>query len=426
MNKKLILLLVCLCGIIPFAAQAGGLPPWFRGSKEMWQLIVNKSFTPQRVLTLSIEKPFSLAPSSLHVKTNVGNWLKYRTAYSHALNSAEKQTLQKFPDNSLATSGKLTYFYDRDQLLLSTFQELFPTGTWSEKSFDRHQAILSLTRQEVEAYTKNSFFQHLSPWMNRDNLEYLLLTPQQPASYALDHQELLHFATLSLPEQQAFAKQKLTQTQEQLSRYLSADPQKLTTSDFSGYYILKLRLDYFKLLDTILLRAEKPRSSLVLRLKQTLDLPFLPNAQEKLTDAQRLGKLAFYQAQPHLFSARENALLTQVLEQQYHLYIFYAEAEAFHVPYHRILSIYGKQLNAVDIFGPEGAAKIEHMSSQELLERIPQVQQKIDLSLQQLRQLAEPTPQTYTEYFRMKRKKLFYEHLYSHHDLKNLKLPRRK
>jgi len=148
----------------------------------------------------------------------------------------------------------------------------------------------------------------------------------------------------------------------------------------------------------------------------------LPQAQELLTDAQRLGKLLFY-AQSGLFSGAQQEILLAELKRQEDLFYSYAEAEAFDVPYHQVLDFYANTVSkrfhripADKIFGQEAAKKIEALSGEQVVEQVPGVLEKINA--QQVRMHSSstpPTPEDYLEYFKTEYKKRFYQFLLYRH-----------
>ncbi len=412
-NKSLIF--CCLLGLLllPRPAKAQWVAPWFRGGKPAWQTLTKQAFTPQRIAKTSLCRPLSTTPSNAHVKTNISNWMQYRTAYTGTLSSVEKMALAHIPENLVSTSGKLTYFHDRDQLLLTTQQELFPGMPFSETAFARHQEILELTRSEIETFAFADLSRQLyGTWMSSREATLLLADEQQPRAFSLSRSEIKDFAQLSLSQQRRFAAERLWEAQQILSVLLQTPAKNLSNDQFSTYYKTKIRAEYFHSLVTALDQAEEPFSSIIIRNPLPINLSFLPHPDEKLTDAQRLGKLYFYQ-DTDLFNTSEKILLKGELSHQEDLYLTYATAEAFNVPYEKLLDLYTKGIQAQDIFGQEGALRLRQLSKKEIKQRIPKTLNKIILAQQQLReQNPSPTPEIYVEYFRLAYKALYYSQKY--------------
>ena len=394
--------------LVPAHVHAQWLAPWFRGGKPAWQTIHRHAFTPKRVTHAKLSKPLNRRKTRLHVKTNISNWMQYRTAYTTTLSSGEKQVLARFPNNLLSTSGKLTYFYDKNILLLAAQQELFTGMSFSAKAFNRHQEILEVTRDEIENFAFEELSQHLYGWMSSHEAEILLHdNTQQPLSCVLARSDVKAFGSLSLAEQQQFANNKLAHAQYTLSTLLQTPDQHLSNDDFAQYYIFKLREVYFQTLVSALENATEPLSSIVIRIPVTLEIPFLPNPNEPLSDAQRLGKLYFYYHQDRL-PVEQKVQLKAELEQQEYAYITYAVAEAFEIPYDKFLDIYTRGITAKDIFGEENGTFLHNLPKHELQRRIPGTLTKIAQAQAALREQT-PTLQTYVEYFKLEYKKKWYQ-----------------
>ena len=412
MKKKVsLILIICSLWLTPLNAQVRGVAPWFRGGATAWQSLTYRALTPERLAREQLSHTLLLTPTRLHVKTNIPNWIQFRTAHTGALNSMEKRKLTVSPNYVLGTSGKLAYFYDRDLLLLSALREFFPEEPYNAQAFALHQDILETTRNEIEIFALEELVTKLHGWMSTHEAEILLKDQTQPLCSVLVRSEVKTFATLTTLEQQRqFAKQQLADIQDELVMLLKMPEVQLTNGHFAQYYYSKMRAEYFQILVDALENATAPLPSIVVRVAVPIQLNFLPNPTEVLTDAQRLGKLYFYSHQ-NQFSTAENIQLQAKLNRQSDVFKTYATAEAFQVPYEQLLDLYTHGLTPQDIFGPEGGKIVQELPKEELKRRIPQTLEKIKLAQQQLReQNPNPTPEVYVEYFRLVYKYLYYSY----------------
>ena len=168
-----------------------------------------------------------------------------------------------------------------------------------------------------------------------------------------------------------------------------------------------------------LAQTDEPLPSMVLRRPRAIDLPFLPNPEEKLTDAQRLGKLLLAKADDSL-TPEQKQQVEQEYRRQQELYSFYASAEAFNVPLHNALGFYNPGITSKDIFGVQEAKLIQQAQKDHLLiERIPPVLQKIRLAQQEisLESNSFPTPRAYVQMLQLEEKFAFYKNQLDSHNL---------
>ncbi|MBO4675006.1 MAG: hypothetical protein J5601_02835 [Elusimicrobiaceae bacterium] len=101
-----LILIICSLWLSPLSAQAQWMAPWFRGGTTVWKSLTHRALTPERLSREKLSHTFLLTPTQLHVKTNISNWIQFRTAYTAALTPQEKQTLVYKPNNLLGTDGQ--------------------------------------------------------------------------------------------------------------------------------------------------------------------------------------------------------------------------------------------------------------------------------------------------------------------------------
>nr|QGT50693.1 hypothetical protein Elusimicrob1349_1630 [uncultured Elusimicrobia bacterium] len=401
--KKFLLLRAAvglLCILFPALETRGqAVSPWFRGSAQAWKTLTEKSFSAAQLTATPLIRPMSGLSTGRTVKTTIPNWLSHRLSHSNTFSRMEKDLFKLHPANPAAVSGKLSYFWDRDALLAASTA----SGEMNQNAFDRHQELLEQTLAEVEDFNREYLSEHFnSPVFAQEELLQLLKDPAQPPAFILTRREIETFPTLTLSEQQAFSQQAWRNASARLAELLQMDPQTLSTQSFSNYYYLKLRQRYFTTLYQVLQKAQSPRQTAIVRVRKKLPLDFLPESEQALTDAQRLGKLHFYadlmQSHGKTFTPDFITLKTELARQQ-ELYYPYAVAEAFAQPYENVLM--RRNYPAELYFNAEDAAALSLLTSQEAVNKLPQKIARVQANKQNLLADKTPTPDAYIHYFRL-------------------------
>lgn len=274
-----------------------------------------------------------------------------------------------------------------------------PAGEIHTDAFRRHQDLLQNTLAETEAYWKEEFFSQLrGSLLPREEMLKLIGDFNQPPAYILRQDEINQFKGLTLQEQQSFVRGELKQSINYLSELLSQNPQEIPTRDYALYYYHKLRVRYFALLERFLRSAQTPRHTLIIRVKTSLPLSFLPQNEELLTDAQRLGKLYFYAERLKASGPDTQTVALQAeIARQEKLYSLYAEAETFHIPYetvlHRPRTIYEYALGMAE------AERLNTLSYEQLAEELPERIQQVQTQKRLI--TASSNQDFYIEYYRL-------------------------
>lgn len=382
-----------LAPLLPVHAQL--VSPWFRGTKQSWEILKKTSFDVSRLSTTPLVYPMKGTVTGFKVKTTVPNWLKFRLSHSGTLSAMEKEIFKIHPNNPAGVAGKLTYFWDRDALLAHTAQ---PEEIHTD-AFLRHQDLLQNTLAETEAYWKEEFFSQLgSSMLPREEMLKLIGDFTQPPAYILKQDEINQFTGLTLQEQRSFVRRELQHSTNYLSGLLAQNPQEIPTRDYALYYYHKLRVRYFALLERFLSSAQMPRHTLIIRVKTSLPLPFLPQSGELLTDAQRLGKLYFYAERLKASAPNTQTVALQAeIARQEKLYSLYAEAETFHIPYETVLrrprTIYDYALGTAE------AERLNTLSYKQLAEELPERIQQVQTQKRLI--TASSNQDFYIEYYRL-------------------------
>jgi len=388
------LLAAALCLTPFFSVRAQGVAAWFRGSAQTWKLLTETSFSAAKFSRVGLSVPLSGVSTGYAVKTTVPNWLSYRLSHSNTFSAAEKKLLTIHPNNPTATLGKLAYLWDRHAILYACSAP----GETNTLAFNRHQELLQNTLAEAETFwkpelAKNFYISSFPP----EKTGRLLKDPSQPPAFILRRSELEQFAQMTLEEQRAFALLQYRQAGETIARLLETSPETMETFRFSDYYYFKLRRSYFHTLLRVLQNAAAPRRTLIIRVKKRIALPFLPQPEQTLTDAQRLGKLHYYA--DHTAAAEERAALQTEIARQQDYYRPYALAEAFNAPYEAMLR---HNASPADwMFGAEEAARIRLLDSRQAAEEIPGLLQKIHNHKKTLGAPKSDGVDFYTAYFRL-------------------------
>lgn len=332
------LLMLALLLTSSVSAQVG--PAWIRGTQQISREAAQKhALTWQQLLHAPFSTPRMGPPTRYSVKTHIPNWLAHKLYHSRLVSPLEKNILKNDPGNSLAVSSKLQFFYDREALLASTLPK-GQSAAWNETAFKMHQELMQTTRREVEAFGVKQLSWALhqpSSFMTRQEIEDTLQNSQLPA-FILTRAELVEFPQLSLEQQRQYAWQVTTQSYQQILLWLQKDPGTLSSVQFEEFYRLKCRWYYFTQLTKVLRNATLPRASAVIRLRKTLPIDFLPEADQPLTDAQRLGKVQFYldyYTQDVPVPQRAEVLAKAKDHQRSN--DCYAQAEVLHIPYEKLL-----------------------------------------------------------------------------------------
>lgn len=384
--------------------RAQAVAPWFRGTARSWATLKASSFTLDKISRVPLIKPMSGLVTGKQVKTTLPNWLKYRLSHSGAFCKQEKEILSTHSTNTSALIGKLTYFWDRDALL----SQSAANAEINPNALARHQQLLLGTLAEAEEYFLEDFPTTIHSYVfSKEDILNLLADPSQPPAYVLARRELEAFPQMTLEEQQNFVRQTLAQNLENLSELLTAGPDKLTTAQYTTYYLLKLRRQYFTLLERVINAAQKPRNTIIIRVKKQIPLPFLPHNESRLTDAQRLGKLYFYadsMRQRGEAGPTEPFIALQAeIARQEKLYQPYAQAEAFNIPYEAVF------LHQADIaayaLGPETAERLKALSNIQAIEELPELILQAQAHKNTLLGQTPSGPDFYTHYFRLYLKK---------------------
>ncbi len=442
MKKNLIGLLVLGFFLAPLCVQAQGVSPWFRGGKEAWKVLSGKSFHPSAVSSVvklpRIAVPDKLPDEILTIKP--ATYMFGRTHYTNVFSRVEKEAFQFHPENLVADLGKIAYFYDRDKMLLTTQQELYPDMPYAEEAYQKHQHILAqmytkmykfITHQsELSTYLENGLLKERYPdltrlhpyWTDILHSQDLLQEGVQPFSQVLTMKEIDYFSTLGFTNQFRYANEQAQAALTQMSQLLQHDPATLKNEDFRNYQRAKWRWDYFQTVQNHLLADSEALSSLVVREPVALPFDFLPEPDELLTDAQRLGKLAFYSHDEKL-STDQKERLQKELKRQTKLCAKYAEAEAFNVPVHRLLRNYhSKQLTDSEVFGVVGGETLNRLDENQIFQKTPAVLQRIKETEESLHSIIfAPTKETYAEYFRLEYKRHFYQYKQTLYKLKHFR-----
>ncbi|MGN0024300.1 MAG: hypothetical protein ACI351_02585 [Candidatus Avelusimicrobium sp.] len=355
-----------LC-VSALSLRAQTVSPWFRGVPQTWKMLRETSFSAANAVKTPLLQPLSGRYTGYAVKTTVPNWLLHRLSHSNTFSAMEKEIFKKHPANTVAVTGKLSYFWDRDALLAASAGR----GEINQKAFARHQELLQNTLAEVEAFAGSEIASaYNSTLFSPEEISRLMADPAQPPAFVVTAREAAEFAALSLEEQKAFTQNAWQKTTLLQTELLKTDPQKLSTQHFSDYYYLKLRRNYFSLLHRALEHAAAPRRTLIIRIRKRLTLDFLPENDMFLTDAQRLGKLYFYTDHAKSFGLTiENivALQTETARQE-NLYIPYARAEAFEQPYEKALQ---RGSESDILFGEEEANRLRLLTSRQAADELP-------------------------------------------------------
>lgn len=361
----------CLCFLLmPLAsARAQLVSPWFRGTPQSWKVLTETSFATPSLNATRLSVPLSGLSTGYTVKTTVPNWLKHRLSHSNTFSRMEKDLFKIHPTNLTAVTGKLSYFLDRDALLAANVMR----GEINEHAFSRHQELLQNTLAEVENFGHEQITSRFSNTiLTQEEQERILKDPAQPPAFIVSHREIERFPTLSLAEQQLFAQKALQDASRNLADILRQNPQEIPTHVYSNYYYYKLRQRYFSMLCKVMERAQAPRQTIIIRVRKKISLSFLPESEQLLTDAQRLGKLYFHQGlmQANTQSATTDLVALQTeIARQTELYNPYALAEAFGIPYEKLLSQRNYLANIY--FAEEEAAYINTLTSYQALEELP-------------------------------------------------------
>ena len=384
--------------------QAQTVSPWFRAAQTLsFDQLRRQAFTLERVMSAQLSKPGIGPATGYAVKTNVPNWLKHKLFYSGTISKMEKNVLVHTPSTALTSvSGKLQFFYDRDQLLAQT---LMPTNTlqMDKNAFIQHQHLLQTTRTEIETYGIESMAYSLSKYnsfLTEEEIKHLLQT-SQPPSFILIRQEVEKFPHWSLEYQRFYAQHVVDSIQKNLKKIIEVDPQTLSEAKFEEYYLLKCRLFYFKQLTQVLNDATQPRNTIIIRQYRKLSLNFLPEPNQRLTDAQRLGKIQFYldYYQYDVPNKSYTDILNQEVLLQRNSYV-YAMAEALNIPYENVLG--GKILPAAKVLDAQTIHVLENTPAPEKANQAILEMQKLSDEMALFRaQHPNPTVQDYVTYYRL-------------------------
>lgn len=383
--------------LAPVRAQL--VSPWFRGTAQSWKALKEASFSAARLSATPLSLPLSGLSTGYAVKTTVPNWLTHRLSHSNTFSAMEKGIFKTHPANTVAVTGKLSYFWDRDALLAASAAP----GEINEKAFDRHQQLLQNTLAEVETFSLEEISsQFHSSVFSQEEMLRSLKDPLQPQAFILTRREVDEFPQLSLQEQREFAKNAWQQASIRLMGLLTQDPQTITTHAFSDYYYLKLRQRYFVTLLQVMERAQTPRKTIIVRIRRKIPLAFLPDVGQSLTDAQRLGKLYFHLGliQAHGQQATpEGIALKAEITRQTELYHPYALAEAFGLPYEQVLRSH--VYNANLYFSEEESARINLLTSALAVDELPAKIAQLKTHKQELLSTKTASPDVYVHYFRL-------------------------
>lgn len=397
--KKFLLLRTVYCllfVLVPaLGARAQAVSPWFRGSTQAWKTLTQKSFSAAQLSNIRLIRPLSGLNTGYTVKTTVPNWITYRLSHSGTFSRMEKDIL-KSPG---AVTGKLTYFWDRDALLAASAgpEELNP------RAFTRHQELLQNTLAEVEDFSRETVANQFSNAIfSREEIHALLKDPAQPPAFVLTRREIETFPALTLDEQRTLALQAWQSASALLAQLLQKDPQTISNRDFSDYYYFKLRQRYFHLLYDTLQRAQSPRKTAVIRIRKKIELDFLPESEQFLTDAQRLGKLQFHLDRMQAQGAEAKYLVSLKTEitRQEELYRSYALAEAFNIPYEDVLS--WRVFQADLYFEKEEAARLNLLTSPQAVMELPEKIARVQERRHNLLAKQNESVEGYVRYFRLR------------------------
>lgn len=392
-----------LAPLAPTRAQL--VSPWFRGPAQSWKALKETSFSAARLAATPLSAPMSGLSTGQAVKTTVPNWLMHRLSHSNTFSAMEKEIFKTHPANTVAVTGKLSYFWDRDALLAANAAP----GEINEKAFTRHQQLLQNTLAEVENFSLEDIStQFHSSVFSQEEMLRALKDPTQPQAFILTRREVEEFPQLSLQEQLEFARNAWRQSSVRLMELLNQEPQTITTHAFSDYYYIKLRQRYFTTLFQVMARAQAPRQTIIVRVRRKIPLDFLPEADKLLTDAQRLGKLHFHlglmQSRGQQLSAEAVALKTEITRQT-ELYHPYALAEAFGLPYEQVLRSH--VYNAKLYFSDEEAARLNMLTSEQAVSELPAKIAQVQAQMRELLGTKTASPDVYVHYLRLQAREEF-------------------
>ena len=178
----------------------------------------------------------------------------------------------------------------------------------------------------------------------------------QPAAFVLNDAELKEFAALpSLQAQIHWTQRKISTATWDVENLLFKSTAELSPAEFEHYYLAQSRLSYLQLLERVLQNTGRKRPSALVRYKLAPK-----EGNEKLTDAQRGGKL--------LFEHPQDAQAWEKFSQNYGPY---AAAEALQVPYEVALQ-YGE--NAPELLGAQEGKRLRELDAQRCLDEVlPQI-----------------------------------------------------
>ena len=350
----------CLLGILGLTpnVNAQATPAWTRHlTPTQWKELAHGVILPRakgQATFMDLSRRISTIPQ---VKTTDKNWIRHKIFYSGLFSHQEKEILltHSYPH---ATLGKTIYLYDKHAAFYNQLARPANRAHISQQAFEQHQQILQELTHTLQLY----YVQQIpmlftsAPFSSMEILR--LLQTSQPAAYVLTPQELNDFASIpSLSGQQSWSADKLKTTTLELEPLLFRPTETLTPADFAQYYVLQSRRSYFKLLCDTLAHANQKRASAIVRFR----LP-LQEGDEKLTDAQRGGKL--------LFDAKGD---DSVLKEFAPNYGVYAAAEALNTRYEIALQF---GANAPELLGWAEGQRLRNLSPQDCLDELsPKIDQ---------------------------------------------------
>lgn len=407
LRKKLFLILILLLSTSTFlSAQAPAA--WFSGGMGAFEQFLKKALTYNQLRITPLCDPALQIPTNLHVKSTVPKWVRSRVTWPeiNTVTPMEKAVLEEFLfsklHSSLTTSAQLSFFYDRD-LLVHNFIRNTAQESIDENAFLWHQNRMLNTRTEIERHDLQKIADEISSnYSSLFSAEQIkgMLEEGQPLAFTLWDQGMKDFATLSLEDQRQFVKTHMEINDQQLLGLLQTNPKELSREKYNHYYIFKGRQTYLKQLYFRLQCAQQPLKSMIIRRQLALPLEFLPNPDELLTDAERLGKLYFYRdvyTQDHVLVTRAKKI-ESLLKKQTAAYELYAQAEMLGLPYETLLKT--KKLLPHQLFSPQTLELLNNTTDADILVPLQQrIAHVVDLMAKFRQEHPNPTPADYKYYF---------------------------
>ena len=381
-KRKALLFGIILLGTLNLRAQV--TPAWTRHlSPARFKEISHKALlysTKGQPLFLDLSR--RVATSTL-VKTTDKNLLRHKVFYSGLFSKQEKDILLA-PSYAQITLGKLAYLHDKHAAF---YRQLSSRQTDAhhihEKAFEKHQQILrELTGALQHYYAEQLSMTAKSSVFSKEERHNLLQTAQ-PIAYVLTDKELNEFASLlTIKAQKYWLERYLSTSMWKLESLLRKPTDTLSPAEFELYYRTQSRLSYFKLLEQVLEKAATKRTSAIVRYRASL-----PGDTQKLTDAQRGGKL--------LLEGTEDQTEWEDFNK---LYAPYATAEALNVPYEISLQ-YGA--HAPELLGLQEGQRLRQLDPSAYLEELQPKIENLEKELEQLRLQTPSSADFYKQFYRV-------------------------